>query len=463
MKKTLIELLLAAAVLLPAASLAQTSSINAFSPYTLYGIGELNTPGTLPMRSMGGVGVAMRSGGTVNLLNPAAYSVAPQKTFLFNFGLEGQNYYNAQRLDGVNRTTAYNTFNFHDVAFQLPLAKRLGLGFSLTPYSSTGYRIKGEHAFDASDPVWGNVGRVGYVYEGEGDVTEVKLGVGWELFKNFSLGVAVQYYWGDIDRHYTMTPTPTVGDGTYLSMIGRDNYSVSSFKGQVGIQWNLVKNTRRILTFGAAYDFGGDLRPEATRTITGNDNFSTLVKGDTTHLRLRLPRQLQAGFFYQTPKWTTYIRTGAAATTTPSSRASRAPMQSPSAWPTPTRTPSRRASNSSPTAPTCATSSVASPTARACATATTTRPSATTGSRSTPSRWAWACPSSCGPSRPSTSASNTAAAATTSPSASGWCASSISSSRWASPCSPAARTSSTGSCVPSTISGPKFANPGNWW
>lgn len=304
MKKTLIELLLAAAVLLPAASLAQTSSINAFSPYTLYGIGELNTPGTLPMRSMGGVGVAMRSGGTVNLLNPAAYSVAPQKTFLFNFGLEGQNYYNAQRLDGVNRTTAYNTFNFHDVAFQLPLAKRLGLGFSLTPYSSTGYRIKGEHAFDASDPVWGNVGRVGYVYEGEGDVTEVKLGVGWELFKNFSLGVAVQYYWGDIDRHYTMTPTPTVGDGTYLSMIGRDNYSVSSFKGQVGIQWNLVKNTRRILTFGAAYDFGGDLRPEATRTITGNDNFSTLVKGDTTHLRLRLPRQLQAGFFYQTPKWT---------------------------------------------------------------------------------------------------------------------------------------------------------------
>ena len=197
------------------------------------------------MRSMGGVGVAMRSGGTVNLLNPAAYSVAPQKTFLFNFGLEGQNYYNAQRLDGVNRTTAYNTFNFHDVAFQLPLAKRLGLGFSLTPYSSTGYRIKGEHAFDASDPVWGNVGRVGYVYEGEGDVTEVKLGVGWELFKNFSLGVAVQYYWGDIDRHYTMTPTPTVGDGTYLSMIGRDNYSVSSFKGQVGIQWNLVKNTRR--------------------------------------------------------------------------------------------------------------------------------------------------------------------------------------------------------------------------
>ena len=177
MKKTLIELLLAVAVLLPAAALAQTSSINAFSPYTLYGIGELNTPGALPLRSMGGVGVAMRSGGVVNQLNPAAFSVAPQKTFLFNFGLEGQNYYNAQQLEGVNRTTAYNTFNFHDIAFQMPLAKGLGLGFTLTPYSSTGYRIKGEHAFDPSDPVWGNVGRVGYVYEGEGVVLYAVLAV----------------------------------------------------------------------------------------------------------------------------------------------------------------------------------------------------------------------------------------------------------------------------------------------
>lgn len=303
-KKPLIDLFVAAAMLFPVAALAQTSSINAFSPYTMYGIGELNTPGTLPMRSMGGVGVAMRSGGVVNLLNPAAYSVAPQKTFLFNFGLEGQNYYNAQQLDGVSKSTSYNTFNFHDIAFQMPLAKKLGLGFSLSPYSSTGYRISGEHPFDASDPVWGNVGRVGYSYAGEGDVTEVKLGVGWELFKNFSVGVALQYYWGDINRTFSMTPTSTVGDGTFLTLTGTDNYGISSFKGQVGIQWNVVKNARRILTFGAAYDFGGDLNPTLTTTISGNDSFSSQIKNDTTHLALRLPRQLQAGLFYQTSRWT---------------------------------------------------------------------------------------------------------------------------------------------------------------
>ena len=66
-KNTLIKLIVAAVAMVPTAVAAQTSSINAFSPYTMYGIGEQNTPGTLPMRSMGGVGVAMRSSGVVNL------------------------------------------------------------------------------------------------------------------------------------------------------------------------------------------------------------------------------------------------------------------------------------------------------------------------------------------------------------------------------------------------------------
>lgn len=302
-KNTLIKLVVAAAVMLPYAVSAQTSSINAFSPYTMYGIGEINTPGTLPMRSMGGAGVAMRSTGTVNLLNPAAYSAMPQKSFLFNFGLEGQNYYNSQKVDGMSKSTAYNTFNFHDIAFQMPIAKKIGLGFSLTPYSSVGYRTNYTQDYKPTDPVWGNVGRIKYQYQGEGDVTEVKVGLGWEVFKNFSIGIAAQYYWGDIDRSFVMTPTAITGDGTFSSTVGSDNYSISSIKGQIGVQWNAIANQRRALTFGATYDFGGDLNPDVTKRIYIGDLYNSTVKGDTTHLALALPRQLSVGAFYQTAKW----------------------------------------------------------------------------------------------------------------------------------------------------------------
>lgn len=301
------RLAVAAMLVVPVSAMAQTSSINAFSPYSMYGIGELQTPGVVAQRSMGGVGLGMRSSVMVNPLNPAAYSLTPRQGFLFDFGVEGVNFYNRQQkyADGAQTTsrTSYNTFNFHDIAFQMPVARKLGLGFSLTPYSSVGYRTKYYHEYDPSDPVWGNVGRVQYNYEGEGDVTEVKLGLGWEVFKNFSVGVAAQYYWGSIDRTFTMTPTAITGEGTYTSSVGLDNYSISSVKGQVGVQWSPVLTQKRILTIGAAFDIGGDLNPEVTKRIYVGDIYNTTVKGDTTHLKMVLPRQLSAGIYYQTAKW----------------------------------------------------------------------------------------------------------------------------------------------------------------
>lgn len=303
-KNTLIKLSVWLAAALPAAASAQTSSINAFSPYTMYGIGEVNTPGTLSMRSMGGVGVAMRNPGQVNLLNPAAYSATPQKSFLFSFGIEGQNYHNAQNDAGVKKRSAYTSVNFHDVAFQLPLAKRLGLGFSLTPYSSVGYRTKFYRAGAADDPVLGNVGPVQYTYQGEGDVTEVKLGAGWEIFKNFSVGAAAYYYWGNLDRSFVATFSPITGEGNFNSSVGSSRYSISSIKGQVGLQWSPILDRKRVLTFGATFDIGGDLRPRVTETVYMSDIYSTAVKDETATLELVLPRQLTAGVYYQTDRWT---------------------------------------------------------------------------------------------------------------------------------------------------------------
>lgn len=284
-------------------ALAQTSSINAFSPYSMYGIGEINTPGTLASRSMGGVGVAARQTGMVNLLNPAGFSLVTRKSFLLNVGMEGQNYYNQQTIEGVNKKSAHNSFNIREFAFLMPLSKGLGLGFSVTPYSSVGYRTMYDHFYDESDPVWGNVGRVNYSYQGEGDVTEVKIGVGYEVVKNLSIGVAMQYYWGDIDRMFVMTPVSITGNGSYGKVSGNSEYAISNIKAQFGVQWNAILTQKRILTFGAAYSLGGDLNPDITSTITGGDLYQTAVTADDTHLEIAIPQEFTVGTFYQNAKW----------------------------------------------------------------------------------------------------------------------------------------------------------------
>lgn len=269
----------------------------------MYGIGEINTPGTQSLRSMGGAGVAARMTGTINLLNPAGLSLVPQKSFTLDAALEGQNYYNAQTIGGEAKKSANNSFNIRSFAILMPLAKNLGFSVGVSPYSSVGYRMTYDHTFDANDPVWGNVGRINYAYAGEGDLTVVQAGVGYELFKNFSVGVSMQYYWGDIDRSFVMTPVSITGDGTFNSVVGESEYAVSRLKAQVGVQWNAILNAHRILTLGVAYDFGGDLRPKVTERIYGNDLFNTTVQEQEGRLPLALPRRLTAGACYQTTKW----------------------------------------------------------------------------------------------------------------------------------------------------------------
>ncbi|MDO4758942.1 MAG: hypothetical protein Q4A18_06750 [Rikenellaceae bacterium] len=296
-------ILLVAFLFASATATAQSGSINAFSPYTMYGIGEVNTPGSVAQRSMGGVGVAARQTGMINLLNPAANSLVQRKSFLVNFAGEGQNYYNKQTVGGQEKKAAHNSFSIRDIAVLMPLHKNLGLSVSVTPYSSVGYKMMYDHTYDENDPVWGNVGRVNYQYQGEGDLTEVKLAVGYQLFKNFSVGAAVQYYWGTIDRTFVMVPVSIVGNSNFGSITGDSEYSVSRFKAQLGAQWTALLTEKRILTFGAVYDFGGDLDPNISHVIKTDDLYETTVSTDADYIAVALPRRLSLGAYYQTAKW----------------------------------------------------------------------------------------------------------------------------------------------------------------
>ena len=274
-------------MLLPFVAMAQTSSVNAYSPYSMYGPGELLTPGSVQMRSMGGVGIALRSQGQPNVQNPAASSMAPSKSFLFDFGFDGTHFRNNQpKYDaaGIKTSTAktvYNTVNVHSLALTFPVAKRLGATFSIAPYSSVGYKVK---TTDQNNDNWADIGRIIYGWQGDGDITEVKLSLGWEPFRNFSIGVAAKYFWGNIERNYSTT--------------GVDRYRVNNFKMQAGIQWNIIFNEKRLFTLGATYDLGGRLNPKVEKYIYTDNDLDYPVRNIQDVNELRVPHEVGVGLYY---------------------------------------------------------------------------------------------------------------------------------------------------------------------
>ena len=296
-----------ALVMLPLCASAQTSSVNAYSPYSMYGPGELLTPGSVQMRAMGGVGIAKRSITNVNTLNPAAASIAPQKSFLFEVGVDATHYRNNQVKFGpdgsrLNKArTVYNTVNIHNISLLFPLAKSLGVSFAIAPYSSVGYKMK---VPDEEQDNWADSGRVMYGYSGEGDISEVKLSVGWAPWRNFSIGVAAKYFWGSIDRTYVTEVTHKItGSGAFNATRGVDNYVVNNFKMQAGVQWNAILNETRILTVGATYDLGGRLNPKRKSYVYTDNTINSInpfpVRNDLQTLELVVPHQVGVGLFYQ--------------------------------------------------------------------------------------------------------------------------------------------------------------------
>ncbi len=289
----------AVAVLSGATNLAaQSSSLNTYSPYTFYGIGDIHPEGNAVLRAMGGAGIGFRNYLYINTLNPASYSSVRNNSFLSNFDMEGQNFY-ARTTDAK---TSFNTFNIRDISMSFPLAKGLGAALSVMPLSSVGYKVS---YYDPNADVQAGIGQMLYAYSGSGDVTQFKAGVGYELFKNFSLGADLIYLHGSISRQFSAQPTSITGDGKYYSLSGTELERINSFHARFGLQWTPIAQQNKILTVGATYRLGGRLGGEVVRSVPANSLLlpGEYVESGTYSSTFSMPSVYAVGLFYHTPKY----------------------------------------------------------------------------------------------------------------------------------------------------------------
>ena len=299
LNNNILGVLIAAIMTMGAESLwAQSSSLNAYSPYTFYGIGDINEQGPAITRAMGGASLGFRNPLYINSTNPASYSIIKNNCFLSNFDMEGQNVYAAT----TNAKTSNNSFNIRDISMAFPLGKGLGAGISVSPYSSVGYRVQ---YYDENPDVLAGIGQMLYAYGGSGDVTQFKGGVGWELLKGLSIGADLIYYHGNIERVYNAMPTVITGAGSYHSVNGTITERINSFYASFGMQWTPIATADNVLTIGATYQMGGKMRGDRREVVPVNQTLAPGInavekEGDLTY---SMPNAMGVGFYYHRTKW----------------------------------------------------------------------------------------------------------------------------------------------------------------
>jgi len=278
------------------------STATTSSPYSRYGIGDID-PQLFPQNiGMGGIATATSNVGgfnSINPLNPASYAK------IFYTVIDAGVYTNTITLaksgfaDSKNTTTRLS-----HLALAFPVTKSSALSFGLLPYSELGYSYKqSAKGFGTTSPVDTNA--VNYLYSGEGGLSKAYLGYGFGIGKHLTIGANISYIFGNL-KQYQSTEFPELY-GTLNSRV-EESYKVGGLNYDYGIQYTFDFSTTRHLTLGYSASASSKVNVKNTyivseyyRDASGNENVpaDSLVNTQTPNAKLQLPQINHFGIAFQ--------------------------------------------------------------------------------------------------------------------------------------------------------------------
>lgn len=240
------------------------------SPYTIFGIGDLNYSTAIRTTSMGIQGISL-TGNYINNLNPAALSKIPYTSFsvLFNYNF-------LKSSNGVTSVSSSNG-NAFGINIGIPISQEQGwsLALGFNPYSLINYKIINNSS---------SLGEiVKQTYAGRGGVSRINIGMSYTLLKSINLGADFNYAFGDIKDLKLVEFTSSSGF-TPTRILREYDYTGTYFKGGAIIEIDKLFKLKKSneFTIGFLYESPLTLKSKLDGIYTSSISTDTvsIEKGD---------------------------------------------------------------------------------------------------------------------------------------------------------------------------------------
>ncbi|MEO6315196.1 MAG: hypothetical protein ABIU63_08120 [Chitinophagaceae bacterium] len=265
-------------------SLGKLYSQNTNSPYSILGIGDLETNFYNRTSGMANTGLAYRNDRYLINNNPASYTALQQQFFSFELSGRGQFInYKGDPLDGTSASG--KDFAIKRLSIATKINKCWGSSAGIMPYSSANYQfntIKNIQGTNASVPV---------TYDGSGGVNQVYWGNAFQLIKHLSVGINAAYLFGSL----TQTENLVTADLATTLTTTRQVF-LKNFKFTYGAQYYLPVNKKWDVNIGAVYSPAGNLASDASVVVTDNSTQLSSNADNTAATSFRLPNASGIGF-----------------------------------------------------------------------------------------------------------------------------------------------------------------------
>lgn len=279
-----ISLVLLSLTLSAACAFAQTDgTYGGYSPYSVFGVGQLHQSGTAWNRGMGGVGIAARNNRFVNILNPAAVTARDSLSFMSDFGLSGRM---SLFSDGTKKNV--NTLlNIDDFVISFPLWRHTAMMAGIRPVSDVGYSITASKI----DP---DSGKQTFVSGGNGGLYQAFAGVGVTLWKLLSLGAQFNYQFGNIAK----TASTSYAESSYRNFQEGDSLRINNLGVKFGLQYAQKLAGKSALTLGATYQLSTGIRGSSVHYSEKGSYDRERTPLDLKDQQLRMGSELGIGLAY---------------------------------------------------------------------------------------------------------------------------------------------------------------------
>jgi len=212
---------------------------NTTSPFSRYGLGDLDHYSFGRTTAMGGASIGSRHSLQINSSNPASYNANDSLSFLFDFGLDGT----FSKFKSNTGSLGANDVNFKYFSFSWPVTKWFGMGMGIQPYSDMGYEV-------SNTQVLTDVGNTYQNYNGSGSTSKSYLGASISLFKGLSVGANLNYIFGRLNQNTSVT-----FDNTGLYYISKtEGIRLRNFNVTYGLQYDVELKKDQYLTLGLTFE-----------------------------------------------------------------------------------------------------------------------------------------------------------------------------------------------------------------
>ena len=260
------------------------------SPYSRFGLGDLQGDAFPVFNSLGGGVTALSSSNSVNPSNPASYTSFRANSFLFSTG----GLHKTTQIQNSTDKQVANNSAFSHLTIAFPLSSKLGASIGMLPFSNIGYTLNARDTLVNAD----------MIYTGDGGLSKIYFGGAYEPFNGFSFGMNASYLFGGLNRRKKLD----FDDDSFFDSRSNSSIILKGYYYEFGLMYKKELANEKELSFGLTANNNSSLRTKRTNIVETISGVNEIVKDTAVNLvewgEVTLPKYISAGLMYRNgEKW----------------------------------------------------------------------------------------------------------------------------------------------------------------